>query len=379
MRILIVGAGIGGMTLSALLEHRGLIPQVIERSPSYEQAGYMLGLYALGSRVLHGLGLYRSYAEASVEATRYEVRDDRGELIKSWPLDLIADRWGPILSSTRPDLIEVLRTGLRDTTIRFGTALEYLEQASEEVHVVFGDGSTGDFDLVVGADGMHSRVRTVTFGEQSWYHTGWGGWVWWAKRSPILSGNFLEYWGTGRFLGAYSTCRGVGVFAGAPVADGFDQPGPGRRERLQNRFAGLGDSADALLDELPDDEAEMYFWKLSDVRSAEWACRRVVLLGDAAAGFLPTAGVGASMAMESAAVLNDELSRTDNRFLEHTLMLYVKRRKQRVERIQSDSRKLARMMFVSSQPMARIRNFVLRFYSLQMLAKNIAKAFDEPL
>ncbi|MCC7241956.1 MAG: hypothetical protein IT180_08535 [Acidobacteria bacterium] len=81
-----------------------------------------------------------------------------------------------------------------------------------------------------------------------------------------------------------------------------------------------------LLDELPEDEAEMYFWRLWDV-----------------------------------------------------LRLYVKRRKPRVERMPSDSRKLARQMFVSSRPVAWMRNVALRSYSFEMLAKNIAKAFDEPI
>ena len=112
---------------------------------------------------------------------------------------------------------------------------------------------------------------------------------------------------------------------------------------------------------------------------ADWVHGRVVLLGDAAAGFLPTAGVGASMAMESAAVLADELSRTDRRFLEHALSLYVKRRKRRVEGIQDDSRKLARLMFVQSAPVTAIRNYVSRYMTLEMALASITKAFDEPI
>ena len=79
MRILIVGAGIGGMTLAALLDRRGERPDLVERAPDLEHAGYMLGLYSLGYRVLRGLGLYERFAAASVPADEYEVFDGDGE------------------------------------------------------------------------------------------------------------------------------------------------------------------------------------------------------------------------------------------------------------------------------------------------------------
>ncbi|MCH5373116.1 MAG: FAD-dependent monooxygenase [Planctomycetes bacterium] len=123
----------------------------------------------------------------------------------------------------------------------------------------------------------------------------------------------------------------------------------------------------------------MFFWKLSDVRARDWVSGRVVLLGDAAAGFLPTAGIGGSMAMESAAVLADELSRTNARFVEQALSLFVQRRKKRVEQIQKASRRLARIMFVKSSLFSSLRNQMARFYSVKQLAGSIANAFDEPI
>ena len=379
MRILIVGAGIGGMTLAALLRQRGFRPTLIEKAPNFDHAGYMLGLWPLGYRVLHGLDLYERFAAESIECKHYEVRDGHGALVKHWPMSPISERFGPILSCTRPQLVRLLHSALEGTELRFDTSLESLDQNRGDVTVTFNNGVSEDFDLVVGADGLHSKVRRLVFGEQPCFRTGWGGWVWWLDREVAPKHSFIEHWGAGRFVGVYPTTDGAGVYAGAPVVGDLERPGPGRRERIRKQFAGMGKIVDSCLAAMPDDDENLFFWNLADVRAKTWQRGRVVLLGDAAAGFLPTAGIGASMAMESAAVLTDELSRTNNRFLEHAVSLYVKRRKKRVEKVQADSRKLAKMMFVKSAPLARVRDLATKFYSLEQLAGSIAKAFDEPI
>jgi len=379
MRILIVGAGIGGMTLAALLNQTATETVLVERAPNFDHAGYMLGLWPLGSRVLHGLSLYERFAAESIEGKNYEVRDNHGALVKNWSMQPIAERFGPNLSCTRPQLAKLLYDSLGDVDIRFSMSFDALAQKGEKVAVLFSDGSRETFDLVVGADGLHSRVRNLVFGEQPYFDTDWGGWVWWTDLASLPAETYVEHWGVGRFIGAYPTLDGAGIFAGAPIDGDFAQSGPGRRERVQKRFSGMGKLADAWLAAMPDDRSELFFWSLSDVRSVEWTRGRVVLLGDAAAAFLPTAGIGASMAMESAAVLADELSRTNARFVEQALSLYVKRRKGRVESIQDDSRRLARAMFVKSATVAHIRDLVMKFYSFEQLAGSIAKAFDEPI
>lgn len=379
MRILIVGAGIGGMTLAALLARHDAETTLVEQAPSFDHAGYMLGLWPLGYRVLHGLSLYEDFAAGTIAGRNYEVRDDQGELVKHWSMEPITKRFGPNLSCTRPQLVKLLHAGLGDADLRFGTTIETLEEHEDEIEATLSDGTNGAFDLVVGADGIHSKVRSLVFGEQPYFHTGWGGWVWWADLASMPAETFVEHWGDGRFVGAYPTRAGAGVFAGAPKGDDLEKDGPGRRQRVRERFAGMGPLVDTWLGMMPSDDEELFFWGLSDVRSSDWTRGRVVLLGDAAAAFLPTAGIGASMAMESAAVLADELARTNARFVEQALSLYVKRRRKRVERIQDDSRRLARTMFVKSATIAHVRNLLTKFYSLERLAGSIAEAFDEPI
>lgn len=378
MKILIVGAGIAGMTLAALLKHLPCEVTLIERASDFEQAGYMLGLYALGHRVLYGLDLHRAFERESIECRHYQAYDDRGERLADWSLEPISGKYGPLLSCTRPQLVALLQTAVSGQ-VRFGCQVTEIETDAEDaVTVRFDDGRQQSYDLVVAADGIGSQVRQRVFGEQPRFDTGWGGWVWWAPETICPAQTFVEYWGAGRFLGAYPTRRGVGIFAGAPLAEDFVARA-GRQARLQAHFAGMGQRMERILASLPADQEELFFWHLSDVRSQAWIHRRVVLLGDAAAGFLPTAGIGASMAMESAAVLADELSRTDVQYLDQALQHYVQRRRARVEAIQDDSRRLARIMFVKSTPLAAVRNLAAHFISLETAMGAIVRAFEQPL
>ncbi len=378
MRILIVGAGVGGMTLAALLQRRGVPCSLVEKAASVDHGGYMLGLYPIGSRVLHGLGLYDAFADNSEPMASYQMGNGDGDVVHRYEMDFLDDRYGPILQCTRPELLRVLERGVEPSSIRFATALQSIEESGDEVTVTLSDGSQESYDLVVGADGIHSTVRDYVAGEQPYRDTGWGGWVWWAPVGTVEPDTVTEYWGPGTFLGVYPTKNAVGVFAGGPT-DEEPAEADGRQARLRAGFAALGERQPALFDALPGDDAEMFYWGFKDVRSPTWTKGRTVLLGDAAAAFLPTAGIGASMAMESAAVLNDELSRTSRRYLPAALDFYVRRRRERVEAVQDDSRGLARMMFVESTPVSAVRNFLMRFYSLRMLAKDIVKAFEQPI
>lgn len=376
MRILIIGAGVAGLTLAALLRQRGITPVLAERSEHVAAGGYMLGLYPIGGRVLHGLGLHKLYLEASVAMASYRIGDGHGDVLRDYGLDAVTQRFGAIRGITRTALLEVIREGSRDVPVRTGTTVRELQQRGDEVDVTFDDGSRETFDLVVGADGLHSDTRRQVFGEAaaSTWDTGWGGWVYWADAAAHDRDAYVEYWGPGRFLGLYPVKDGIGMFLGGPTDD-LDRLG---REafvdelqlRFGDRVAGLADVRTATED--------AFYWRFQDTRARRWSSGRVVLLGDAAVGFLPTAGVGASMAMESAAVLADVLGRTGADRVERALALYEKRHRSRVEAAQKSSRQLGRMMFVRSRWSAWARNQLLRFYTVEQLVKDVARIMEEP-
>jgi 2-polyprenyl-6-methoxyphenol hydroxylase-like FAD-dependent oxidoreductase len=117
---------------------------------------------------------------------------------------------------------------------------------------------------------------------------------------------------------------------------------------------------------------------MSDVRAPRWNAGRVALVGDAAAAFLPTAGIGASMALESAAVLADEVSRSDAAHVADALALYARRRRRRVLAAQQQSRWLARLVFVRSRALCALRDRALRRVSLRRMIGPIYEQLETP-
>jgi 2-polyprenyl-6-methoxyphenol hydroxylase-like FAD-dependent oxidoreductase len=379
MRILIVGAGIAGLTLAALLRQKGLQPQIVDRAPDFSHQGYMLALYPLGNRVLHGLGAFDDFVQRSEPMDTYTLCNGHGEKVQTFDLARAIGRFGVIRQLSRADLLDVLRQAAPDLPLRMGTAVTDIVEHGDEVEALAGTASLGRFDLVVGADGIHSRVRRHVAGDIGMKETGWGGWVWWAPADAAPHEAVTEYWGAGRFVGVYPIRDRIGVIAAGPTDEIGHAALGGSGARLAELFAAYKGVARAPFAAMPAEDRDMFFWKLDDCRSPHWYKSRVVLMGDSACAFLPTAGVGASMAMESAAVLADELGRTDVRGLELALSLYEMRRRKRAEAAQTASRRIAGLMFVKSLPVAWGRDQLLKFYSIDAFAGEIEKSLREPI
>lgn len=379
MKIIIAGAGIGGMALAALLRQRGVTAELYERAPNFDHSGYMLGLYPIGARIFHGLDLMEDFLTVSEKLATYTVCNGHGAEIHSYELGPMLDGFGYSGGLMRGELLALLRKRCADVPLHFGTTVTDFDDGGEQVTVLLSDGTKNSCDLLVGADGIHSVVRRKLFGEAPDHDTGWGCWVWVVRDTTRPPTAVREHWGAGRFLGVYPVKGGLGVVAAAPARTiGPDAIGRDGR-KVKAHFSVLGPSVADLLAALPDDLGDTFWWNLSDVRCKGWVKGRVALLGDAACAFLPTAGVGASMALESAAVLDDELGRTDARFLAGALARYEMRRKPRAETFQDDSRRLASMMMIESVELSWGRDQLMKFYTLDMLAKNIAQSLAKPI
>ena len=382
MRVLIVGGGVAGLALAAKLVRQGREPVVVEKASEYGEHGYSLALYPFGSAVLHGLGAYEELVAAGTEMTTYELADHTGEVIQSVDFTELLAEFGPSYCTTHAALVDILRRAAGDRTdLRMGTTVGALAESGHEVEATLSDGSTERFDVVVGCDGTHSATRTLVFGPQPGFETGWTGWTWWGPEGIFPPGLVREHWLRGAFFGAYPVPGKSTFVAAVPTSVAGPDDGLGEPQvlgRLREALGGAVERAPGVAEAL-EEAHDLWPWPLADVRSAQLHTRRIVLCGDAGTAFLPTAGVGASSALRSAAALADELSRADGRLVPLAIRHYVTRTEKVVRGNQHDSRRLAKAMFVENGLATRGRDELLRHMPVTSMTRSILEAMRQPV
>ena len=161
--MLIVGGGIAGLALARMLARIGVSPEVIEREPVWRPAGTGMYLPGNATRALRALGLDTQVARRSVEIPSQRFCDHRGRLLCE--VD-VTELWGPVgpcLAIHRAELHDLLLEATGDVPIRLGQAVDGVTQRDGIVFVEYSDGTSGEYDLVVAADGINSAVRRLTF------------------------------------------------------------------------------------------------------------------------------------------------------------------------------------------------------------------------
>lgn len=377
LRILVVGAGVAGLTIAQLLRRDGRHPVLIERSADGGHPGYMLALMPMVDTALDDLGVRESYRAASVPLDRYGLRSHTGRLLRVDSMETILARHGDYRGIARGALINVLSGD--DCPVTLASAVTALTEHADaaQVQVSTAGVTLGlEFDLVIIADGMSSTTRDLVLrGRRAdVVDTKWAGWVAWAPpdRKPGLG---EELWGAGFFLGTYPVLDHIGVFVGGPCSDMAGGPAEFIKS-IRSALKTVDPRVECALRAVVSDPAP-YFWSLTDCRAPAWTTGRTVLLGDAAAGFLPTAGIGAGMAMESAWMLYRLLRTAQTNRIAELLHAYETTQRPRVEAAQDNSRGLARMMFHRSRTLAVLRDTVARTMSVQAVLGPIQRLLRE--
>ncbi len=370
-RILIVGGGIAGLTLATALYQQGFMAELIERSPSWHAVGAGIAVQPNGIRVLRALGLGPAIEQAGTVIRHWDFCDQQGEVLCETDLEGLWRDVEPFIGIARTKLQQVLLAGAAAVPSRLGTSVTSLTQAEHRVSVGFSDGSAGDYDLVVGADGIASTVRTLTLNGAPPVYAGQ---MVWRSLAPIRPRGLTKLQfllGDGCFFGLCPVGNGQTYSFGNITTPHFHDAVQGRRERLRERFAAFGGIIQDYLAALASDE-EIHCSAIEWVEQEEWQTGRVVLIGDAAHASSPMMGQGGCLAMEDAYVLAEVLRSAAS--VESALGTYISRRKPRVNWVQQESRAVAEGFRL---PVA-IRNAALRERGDQMMHHRFAPLIPAP-
>jgi len=344
----IVGAGIGGLAAAIALRRGGHDVVVFEQAKQFARVGADINLTPNAVRALDGLGAGEA---ARVTAARPSHRISRSydsgeETSRLEMADAAEQRYGaPQLTIHRADLLAALTAMVPAECVQLGKRAASIAQDDEAVTVRFEDGSEARVSALLGADGIHSAVRTAMFGAESPRFTGIVAYRAVVPAERIAGvpnlGAFTKWWGPNpqSQIVTFPLNRGKDVFIFATTAQDTwhleSWTAPGSVEELRAQYADYHGEARALLDAC-DTVLKTALYERDPMPA--WTLGRMALLGDAAHPMLPFMAQGAGMAIEDAVVLARHLEGVPAQELPEALRRYEQARLDRTSRVQLGSR-----------------------------------------
>lgn len=326
VRVLISGAGIAGTTLAYWLARYGMQLTLVEKAPRLRTGGYVIDFWGAGFEIAGRMGLLPEINRNGYKVQELRVVNRDGKKISGFPVDAFARITdNRFISLPRGDLAASIFGLLEDKveTI-FGDSVARIGQSDSGVHVVFESGVKRDFDLVIGADGLHSRVREIVFGAEKRFEKYLG-----CKVAAFEAASYrprdelvyVLYTEVGQQVVRFTMRGDRTMFLFTFADEDVDEAGdvPYQKALLRKRFEKSGWECPQILEAL-DSTNELYFDRVSQIRMDEqeglWTRGRATLVGDAASCVSLLAGQGSALAMVAAYILAGELHRANGNYAE---------------------------------------------------------------
>lgn len=315
MRVAINGAGIAGTALAYWLSGMGHEVLLVERAPELRSGGYILNLWGVGYDAVEKMGLLPRLLELQYQTDELRMVDARGRTRGRYPshvLQSLAN--GRIATLARADVATAIYDLLdRRVETVFGDSITAIEDAGARPCISFERGPAREVDLVVGADGLHSRVRQLVFGQESQFEHTMGCHVASfevAGYRPREEKMYVAFGAPGRYVARFPVRDDKTLFfvivRNEYLPNSVPADGSGRKEALISACSTMGWECPAILAALENADS-VYFDSISQMRMDTWAKGRVTLVGDAAACPSLIAGEGAGLALAQAYVLAGEI------------------------------------------------------------------------
>ena len=373
--VLIIGGGIGGLSAAIALQDAGFDVDVYEQAEELQEVGAGLTISWNGLQALNLLGAHEQAVRAGATLEWFDTRAPDGSTLTQVHIPEVfpssSDMPG-MITLHRTDLQRILYERVGDGVVHLDHQCVEVEQDDGQVTAQFASGKEATGDLLVGADGIHSVVRSSLHGEAEPRFSGVG--IWRAVTQidhPVATDPRLS-----------QTLGGKQRFGVVPIGDGrvywlvservpqgTRRPMADSKERLARNFADWHEPIPALIEATPQ---EALIWDKAEDREIldEWGRGRITLLGDAAHLALPFAGQGACQALEDAVWLSRYLARQSESVA--ALRAYEAHRQDRTEMIVKIGRRMARILHLSNPIAVTARNLLWRF-GPDMLMERAAK------
>jgi 2-polyprenyl-6-methoxyphenol hydroxylase-like FAD-dependent oxidoreductase len=373
--ILVSGAGIAGITLAFWLKKFGFNPTVIEISPKLREGGYAIDFMGAGYDVAEKMGIIPALEKADINISELvfvdEHNKEQGSMNYQNIKKLMNNRAFTML---RSDLAKAIYNSLdNDLEIIFGDTIHNIEQGDEQVMVTFRSGLQRSFDLLVGADGLHSNVRKLIFGNEAQFEKYYGYYT-----ASFTIENFPH---KGRAFSMYNVPdKQIAIYAYSQSATAtffiFTSPTKlnyehhdieKQKQILKDQFINIGWKCAEVLSNI-DKTEDFYFDSISQVKMENWSNGRVTLVGDAC--YCPSllSGKGSTLAMVGAYILAGELHQAKGDY-KKAFANYEKILKPFIIEKQKAAQTFAKSFIPKSKFGIWLRNLVFKMMSVPFIAK----------
>jgi 2-polyprenyl-6-methoxyphenol hydroxylase-like FAD-dependent oxidoreductase len=323
------------LTAALALRREGFEPSVYEQAPALLEVGAAIAVWPNAFRVLERLGLGGEVLARAGRITRARWLGRGGTLYKHFAFP---ETGAPAVALHRADLQSALRRALPDGSLHLGKTFEGFDAEGERLRLRFADGTEFACDVLVGADGLHSRVRAQLLGDAKPVYRGYSVWRGVARleHAALMPETALEVYGEGRRFGVGPVGLGrTGWWATANETLGMPEPPSEHASKLSRLFEGWCAPVCELIGATPS-ESILRNAAYDRPAAARWGCGAVTLLGDAAHPMTPNLGQGGCMAIEDAAVLARCLAKYGDAGV--ALRAYESRRRPRADSVARYSR-----------------------------------------